>query len=130
MRAIPFGFGPHGIFVMSGPVLILLSVAALAAGAASAQTPAATPATTDVAHNAAALAGPLAIGATVRDRDGLTLGRIARLTTGAEGQTMVMLRKGVDSFSVRSSALTLTSGGVVSSLSRKDIKALGSSATH
>ena len=82
------------------------------------------------AHNAAALTGPLAIGATVRDGAGETLGRVSRLTTGADGQTMVMLRKGVDTFSVPASALQLSGGGVISSLSRSDIKALGSSAAH
>ncbi|HEX7758275.1 MAG TPA: hypothetical protein VF459_02150 [Caulobacteraceae bacterium] len=108
-----------------------LSPAGLASSAASASARNhGTRAAADVSRDAAALTGPLAIGATVRDGAGETLGRISRLTTGADGQTVVMLRKGVDSFSVPASALLLSGDGVISTLSRNDIKALGSSATH
>lgn len=82
------------------------------------------------ARNASALTGPLAVGATVRDGAGETLGRITRLTTGPNGQTLVMLRKGVDSFSVPANVLRISGDGVISSLSRQDIKALGDSAAH
>lgn len=109
--------------------VLALGALALSDGAASAQSHRAR-AATDVSRNAAALTGPLAIGATVRDSAGETLGRISRLTTGADGQTVVMLRKGVDSFSVPASALQISGDGVISTLSRNDIKALGSSATH
>jgi hypothetical protein len=84
-----------------------------------------TPAATDVATNASALAGPLAVGATVRDGKGEVLGRITRLTTGRDGQTVVMLRKGVDSFTVPTRILHMQGAEVVSSLDREGVRALG-----
>jgi len=102
---------------------IVAVILILAAGAAAAQ-PAARSAL-DAGHNASALSGPLAVGATVRDPAGETLGRVARLTTGRDGRTLVMLRKGVDSFAVPEDILRLQGGEVVSSLDRNGIKALG-----
>lgn len=110
---------------MSRPVVsgTLLTLALLGAGAVAAQ-PAA-PSASDAAQNASALSGPLAVGATVRDPAGQTLGRVSRLTTGKDGRTLVMLRKGVDSFAVPESILRVQGGEVVSSLDRNGIKALG-----
>ncbi|MGA0601741.1 hypothetical protein ACO2Q3_13630 [Caulobacter sp. KR2-114] len=106
---------------MSKAAIVLTLI--LAAGPALAQ-PAA-PAADDAAHNASALTGPLAVGATVRDPSGQTLGRVSRLTTGKDGRTLVMLRKGVDSFAVPEAILHVRGGEVVSSLDRAGIKALG-----
>lgn len=112
--------------VVSGIILPLALIslgATLIAAPALAQPTA--PAATDAAHNASALSGPLAVGATVRDPAGQTLGRVSRLTTGKDGRTLVMLRKGVDSFAVPETILHLQGGEVVSSLDRNGIKALG-----
>ncbi len=112
-------------------ILVAFSGLAFAPQVAAAQEPAAAaPAASDAGRNASALVGPLAVGATVRDSSGQTLGRISRLTTGADGQTVVMLRKGVDSFSIPANRLHLTSEGVVSDLTRDGIKALSPSATR
>jgi hypothetical protein len=72
----------------------------------------------------------LAVGATVRDPAGETLGRVSRLTTGKDGRTLVMLRKGVDSFAVPEDILHVKGGEVVSSLDRNGIKALGDLPEH
>ncbi len=112
---------------------ILVAALAFAPHVAAAQDQAlaaSAPAATEAGRNASALVGPLAVGATVRDSSGQTLGRISRLTTGADGQTVVMLRKGVDSFSIPANRLHLTNEGVVSDLTRDGIKALSPSATR
>ncbi|MBS0410387.1 MAG: hypothetical protein JSR86_10775 [Proteobacteria bacterium] len=111
----------------------LILVAAL--GQAQARTrhgpaPVNPPTAADVAQDTSALAGPLAVGATVRDPAGEVLGRITRLTTARDGGTLVMVRKGVDSFAVPADRLRVTPQGVVSSLDRQGIKALGDSATR
>ena len=111
-------------------IFVGVTVLAFAPQITAAQAPAAAPAATDAGRYASALVGPLAVGATVRDSSGQTLGRISRLTTGADGQTVVMLRKGVDSFSIPANRLHLTSEGVVSDLTRDGIKALSPSATR
>lgn len=111
---------------MSRPVVSgsLLSFALLmGAGPALAQPTA--PSAADAARDASALSGPLAVGATVRDPSGKTLGRVSRLTTGKDGRTLVMLRKGVDSFAVPETILHMRGGEVVSSLDRNGVKALG-----
>lgn len=109
---------------MSGPSAVIVALSlSLAATAALAQ-PAA-PSAAEAAHDTSALSGPLAVGATVRDPAGATLGRVARLTTGRDGRTLVMLRKGVDSFAVPEDVLHMKGGELVSSLDRNGIKALG-----
>jgi hypothetical protein len=108
---------------------MLVTAAVLMSGSGLAQ-PLAAPSAADAAHNASALTGPLAVGATVRDPAGQTLGRITRLTTGPDGRTLVMLRKGVDSFTVPADVLHVAAGEVVSSLDRDGVKKLGDIATH
>jgi hypothetical protein len=125
---------PHGSFVVPNAACLSLIFAVASLGPAFASASAgAQPmarAAAGSARNASALTGPLAVGATVRDGAGVTLGRITRLTTGANGQTVVMLRKGVDSFQVPANVLQISGNGVISSLSRQDIKALGEPATR
>lgn len=118
------------------PALALVLAPALADARTQRHAPApvvaraAAEAATDVARDTAALTGPLAVGATILDPAGETLGRITRLTTARDGATVVMVRKGVDSFAIPSDRLRVTATGVVSSLDRAGIKALGDSATR
>jgi hypothetical protein len=80
------------------------------------------PSAADAAAGAAAIAGPFAIGATVRDGAGEVVGRITRLTTGPDGHTLVMVRLGVDSFAVPAARLHMKDGEVVSALTKAELK--------
>ena len=80
--------------------------------------------------DAAATTGAFAIGTPVLDGTGVTVGRITRLTTGKNGQTLVMVRKGVDSFSVPASALHMSGGAAVGDASLARMKAMGEAAQH
>lgn len=80
--------------------------------------------------NAAATTGAFAIGTPVLDGGGQSVGRITRLTTGKDGQTLVMVRKGVDSFSVPASSLRMQNGAAVGSASLGQMKALGAASGH
>jgi hypothetical protein len=86
------------------------------------------PSASDAASAASAIAGPFAIGATVRDSAGETVGRITRLTTAPDGRTLVMVRMGVDSFAIPASALRMQGDVVVSSLTKAELKAQGEQA--
>lgn len=108
--------------------LLVLTPTPLLARHAAAQPRA--PSASEAARDTSAQAGPLAVGAAVLDPAGQTLGRITRLTTARDGRTLVMVRKGVDSFAIPADRLRMTPGGAVSSLDREGIKALGDSATR
>lgn len=118
--------------VVSGTLLLPLVPMALALmlGAGPALSQPAAPSATEAAQDASALSGPLAVGATVLDPAGQTLGRVSRLITGKDGRTLVMLRKGVDSFAVPETILHMRGAEVVSSLDRNGIKALGKLPEH
>ena len=83
------------------------------------------PSADELAAGASAIAGPFAIGATVKDRLGETVGRITRLTTARDGSTLVMVRKGVDSFVVPAARLRMRGDLVVSQLTKAELKAEG-----
>lgn len=119
---------PSGAPGASPQMPALIAALMLAGAPALAQSSA--PSASDAAHNASALSGPLAVGATVLDPTGQTLGRVSRLTTGKDGRTLVMLRKGVDSFAVPESILHVKGDEVISSLDRNGIKALGDLPEH
>lgn len=112
---------------MSRPPLgaLVLSVVLSLGAAANAAPPVRAPSADDTAEAASAIAGPFAIGATVKDRAGETVGRITRLTTAPDGSTLVMLRMGVDSFAVPAARLRMQGEFVVSSLSKAELKAEG-----
>ncbi len=103
---------------------IVAAVAALALpGVAASQDSA--PSAVEAGVSASAIAGPFAIGATVKDRNGETVGRITRLTTAPNGRTLVMLRLGVDSFAVPAARLRMQGNMVVSDLTKDELKAEG-----
>ena len=114
----------------------LLGLTLTMAGAAAAQTPAVSPAEAAVRSadqagvNAAANSGAFAIGTPVLDASGAPVGRITRLTTAKNGQTLVMVRKGVDTFSVPASALHMQNGSAVGDVSLDQMKALGAAASR
>jgi hypothetical protein len=83
------------------------------------------PSADDAGSGASAITGPFAIGATVKDRNGETVGRITRLTTAPDGRTLVMIRFGVDSFAVPAARLRMQGDVVVSSLTKEELKAEG-----
>jgi hypothetical protein len=112
--------------VSRSPFGALALFALLACGPAVAQEQA--PSATDAGAAASAIAGPFAIGATVRDSTGETVGRITRLTTAPDGRTLVMVRLGVDSFAIPASALRMQGDVVVSRLTKAQLKAQGEQA--
>jgi hypothetical protein len=83
------------------------------------------PSAEDAASGASAIAGPFAIGVTVKDRNGETVGRITRLTTAPDGRTLVMIRLGVDSFAVPAARLRMQGEVAVSTLTKEELKAEG-----
>ena len=83
------------------------------------------PSADEAANSASAIAGPFAIGATVKDRNGETVGRITRLTTAPDGRTLVMIRLGVDSFAVPAARLRMQGDVAVSTLTKEELKAEG-----
>jgi hypothetical protein len=99
--------------------------AALALSAAPAIAQDVAPSVVDAAAGAAAIAGPFAIGATVKDSAGEVVGRITRLTTAPDGSTLVMVRLGVDSFAVPAARLHMRGAEVVSTLTKAELKAEG-----
>jgi hypothetical protein len=111
--------------------LSIFAVSALA-GAATAQSAAdliqARPAgsAADHAVDASAVSGAFAIGAEVRDRNGASMGHVARLTTDKNGQQQLMVRKGVDSFAIPAAQVRIEHGVAVSALTREELKAQGS----
>jgi hypothetical protein len=52
------------------------------------------------AHDSAATVGPLAIGALVTDRNGLEIGHVTRLTTDANGDSVVEVRHNEDLYAI------------------------------
>ncbi|MFI4934476.1 MAG: hypothetical protein ACHP7N_07645 [Caulobacterales bacterium] len=74
------------------------------------------------ARETAATSGPLAIGATVKDRDGVTLGHITRLTTDKAGVSVAQVRLGEDVLSIPVSDLFMKNGEVLSTLTRDELK--------
>jgi len=110
--------------VPSSPFGAVLAVAtALIPGGLLAQQIA--PSAADVASPASAIVGPFAIGATVKDRNGETVGRITRLTTARDGRTLVMVRLGVDSFALPAARLHVAGDIVTSHLTKDELKAEG-----
>ena len=104
---------PFGAFIVT---------AFLAAGGlASAQAPSAL----DAASGASAIVGPFAIGTPVRDRLGEVIGRITRMTTAKDGRTLVMVRKGPDSFAVPASRLRMQGDTAVSDLTKAELRSEG-----
>ena len=104
---------------------ILVSILVLG-GASLAQAQA--PSADDAATGASAIAGPFAIGTTVKDSAGETVGRITRLTTAPDGRTLVMVRFGVDSFAVPAARLRMEGEVAVSTLTKAQLKAEGKQA--
>jgi hypothetical protein len=84
----------------------------------------------NVGADAASTRGSFAIGMPVVDVTGVSVGRITRLTTAKDGQTLVMVRKGVDAFSVPASVLRMQNGAAVGDVSLDQMKALGAAASR
>jgi hypothetical protein len=98
----------------------------LVAGAGGVQAQA--PSAGDAATGSSAIAGPFAIGTTVKDSTGEVVGRITRLTTAPDGRTLVMVRYGVDSFAVPAARLRMEGEVAVSALTKAQLKAEGKQA--
>ncbi len=105
-----------------GAIIVALALSALPLRAIAAE--AAEPASA-WAEPASATAGPFAIGVTVKDSAGETVGRITRLTTAEDGRTLVMVRLGSDSFAVPASRLHMDGEVAVASVPKAQLKSEG-----
>jgi len=68
------------------------------------------------ARDSAATTGPLAIGATVKDRTGALVGHIVRLTTDKTGESVAEIRRGEDVWRVPVADLFARGGEVLSTV--------------
>ena len=77
------------------------------------------------AHDSAATLGPLAIGATVRDRTGAEIGHVTRLTTGKDGRSVAEVRHDEDVYVIPVDELYARDGAAVSTLTLEQLKRSG-----
>ncbi|HZZ87079.1 MAG TPA: hypothetical protein VFE13_01990 [Caulobacteraceae bacterium] len=77
------------------------------------------------ARDSAATVGPLAIGATVVDRNGVPIGRVTRMATDKHGRQMAEVRQNEDLYSVPLTAIHAEAGRAVSDMTADDLKAAG-----
>jgi len=110
---------------MTGIRSAVIALAAMtAANDARADPPArvTVPDTAAIAHDSAAMSGSFAIGEAVRDRSGALVGRLTRLTTDAQGQSVAKVRSGEDVFAIPVADLFERNGALLSTVSLDDLK--------
>jgi ABC-type transporter Mla subunit MlaD len=76
-------------------------------------------------HDSAATVGPLAIGAAVRDRNGIEIGHVTRLTTDRSGHSVAEVRQDEDVFWIPVDQLHASSGAAVSALTADELRRSG-----
>ena len=81
------------------------------------------------ANASAATLGPLAIGSTVKDRTGATIGHIVLLTTDKAGASVARIRQGEAVYTVPVVDLHARAGGVVSTVTLDDLRRQGGAAS-
>jgi hypothetical protein len=74
------------------------------------------------AHDSAATLGPLAIGASVTDRNGAQIGHVTRLTTDKDGRSVAEVRHDEDLFSIPTAQLYTRGGKAFSSQTLDQLK--------
>ena len=77
------------------------------------------------AHDSAATLGPLAIGAAVTDPNGVEIGRVTRVTTDKNGQSLVEVRHDEDLFSIPADVLRTRGGRAFSEETLDQLKHSG-----
>ena len=108
--------------VLAVAVLASAGVAAAASVTAVAMEPGRARPTESGGHDSAATLGPLAIGAAVRDRDGVEIGHVTRLTTDKSGHSVAEVRNDEDVFSIPVADLHASGGAAVSALTADQLR--------
>ena len=94
------------------------------AAAPAASTPAAsTGAATNTSANTPAPTQPLAMGMTVKDNTGATIGSIAKLGADASGKAMATIKMGADTFQAPAEVLAVADGAATINLTKAEIDA-------
>ena len=96
-----------------------LPAAAETAGAAVSDTTSAAPA---AASTAAAPTAAVTTGLAVKDKTGVTIGKVTDVKTDAAGKSVATIQMGADTFAVDTSAVAVDNGSVVVNASQAEIK--------
>jgi hypothetical protein len=110
---------PAGLVALGAPALAGTGVTAVA------MTPGRAKPTESGASDSAATVGPLAIGATVIDRNGTVIGRVTRLATDKTGRHVAEVRQNENLYSIPLAAISAEGGKAVSDMTADDLTASG-----
>ena len=105
--------------------VFLASVAAatLIAAPAFAQDAASEP-TAPPAKDASATAATLAVGATVKDKTGASIGTVTEVKPDAAGQQVATIKMGADTFAVETSKLAIADGSATINATAAELQAM------
>lgn len=104
-----------------GAAALALSLAAPAFAQDQTQAP---PAASAQGSDASAAAATLAVGATVKDKTGATIGSVSAVKPDAAGKQVATIKMGADSFTVDTDKLAVADGSATINATADELKAM------
>lgn len=106
-----------------GAAALALSLAA-PAFAQDTEAAAPPPATSAKGSDASATAATLAVGASVKDKTGATIGAVTEVKPDASGKQVATIKMGADSFAVETDKLAIADGSATINATQSELKAM------
>lgn len=122
MRSIlTFGAAALALAITSAPAM---AQGAAQSDEASAPTTEASPSATSASGTDASATAPLAVGATVKDKTGASIGQVTALKPDPGGKQVATIKMGADTFAVETDKLAIAEGSATINATQAELKAM------